>query len=395
MSQRKKVSDVFVPGSYPKFTFVDRSMDGETLTSRVQDALDLQGMMVGLIGPSKSGKTQLLRRALGDRHYIRISCAGFKTVEQILDNLAQNLGMPRQRQESSQSENTNAAQVSGKGGGSILGVSAEAQAQYSGQRKRGAGETFIYGTPSINEIEKVIKIPLDNWTPQDLAKIAELGFAALNLDAGTAWCRKLGDEACFSPQVMQQLCFDFCRVHELNEEHEALHAFAPDHDKLRVALRRTAQSIHFDTILQTFSEGKLERKAEKTQFTFQDGSKGSFYKCLVLLLAMDPPMTRFSRAELATRLRRVAAAGVKRPGIASIVRAAQYLEEKANEWAHDQMSANIKQFVGIEEAETNRTITKEEIEKMLVDSQAVWEEKAKELYLSDPSFLYIIRNSVR
>jgi hypothetical protein len=49
-----KATEVFVPGSYPQHTYVERA--GQRLEQSLHEALGTPGQVVSLAGPSKSGK---------------------------------------------------------------------------------------------------------------------------------------------------------------------------------------------------------------------------------------------------------------------------------------------------------------------------------------------------
>jgi hypothetical protein len=55
-----RAQEIFTPGSFPSRTYVERS--GETLETSLRDAINTPGLIVSLIGRSKSGKTLWRRR---------------------------------------------------------------------------------------------------------------------------------------------------------------------------------------------------------------------------------------------------------------------------------------------------------------------------------------------
>jgi hypothetical protein len=57
-----KAAEVFVPGSYPQYNYVER--EGEGFERALRDALETPGQVISLAGPSKSGKTVLGRPKL-------------------------------------------------------------------------------------------------------------------------------------------------------------------------------------------------------------------------------------------------------------------------------------------------------------------------------------------
>ena len=63
-----RVSDVFVPGGFPVHTYVPR--DELQLEEKVADYLDERYKVLSLSGPTKSGKTVLVRRVAPDALWV-------------------------------------------------------------------------------------------------------------------------------------------------------------------------------------------------------------------------------------------------------------------------------------------------------------------------------------
>jgi predicted AAA+ superfamily ATPase len=57
-------TDVFTPSAFPKRTYVRREED--RLERRLRDALETPGEVISVSGPSKSGKTVLVERVVGE-----------------------------------------------------------------------------------------------------------------------------------------------------------------------------------------------------------------------------------------------------------------------------------------------------------------------------------------
>ncbi|MCP5608110.1 hypothetical protein NL303_26820, partial [Klebsiella pneumoniae] len=66
-----KASEIFTPGGYPNHTLVD-----DHLVSKQQqliDTLDIGSMLVSISGPSKSGKTVFVKKALGTQNLLEVT----------------------------------------------------------------------------------------------------------------------------------------------------------------------------------------------------------------------------------------------------------------------------------------------------------------------------------
>ena len=63
-------TEVFVPSAFPTVTYVEREQ--ERLERRVRDAIDTPRSPVSISGPSKTGKTALIRKIVGEDNLIHI-----------------------------------------------------------------------------------------------------------------------------------------------------------------------------------------------------------------------------------------------------------------------------------------------------------------------------------
>jgi hypothetical protein len=63
-----RLTDVFVPGGFPRITYVPR--DELKLEAQVQDYLDERHKVLSLSGPTKSGKTVLVRKIAPDAIWV-------------------------------------------------------------------------------------------------------------------------------------------------------------------------------------------------------------------------------------------------------------------------------------------------------------------------------------
>ncbi|MHA6768165.1 hypothetical protein [Sphingobium ummariense] len=68
-----RVYDVFTPTDVPTYTYVDRSE--QNLETQLRSAIQTPGMIASLSGPSKSGKTVLIRKVISQDSLITVSGA--------------------------------------------------------------------------------------------------------------------------------------------------------------------------------------------------------------------------------------------------------------------------------------------------------------------------------
>lgn len=95
---------VFVAGGQPTVTYVDRQeFHVETSLKR---ALATPNQVVSLAGPTKTGKTVLCKRVLGDREYVWIDGGSVTTAEQVWGKVCHELNIPFERQDDQTQETT-------------------------------------------------------------------------------------------------------------------------------------------------------------------------------------------------------------------------------------------------------------------------------------------------
>src|SRR6266550_6293280 len=87
-----RATDVFTPGAFPQYTYVERAEDG--LEMSLADALSTQGQIVSLSGPSKSGKTVLVERVVGKDLLISISGASIRSPDDVWTRVFEWMGTP-------------------------------------------------------------------------------------------------------------------------------------------------------------------------------------------------------------------------------------------------------------------------------------------------------------
>src|ERR1019366_2692518 len=76
-----KVVEVFTPNDVPTFTYVDRPT--QKLEERLQEAFTVPKMIISLSGPSKSGKTVLVRKVIEEDNLIPISGASCRSADEL------------------------------------------------------------------------------------------------------------------------------------------------------------------------------------------------------------------------------------------------------------------------------------------------------------------------
>lgn len=356
-----KATDVFTPGAYPDYTYVQRS--DQQLEQALRDALDTPGQIASLAGPSKSGKTVLVERVVGKDNLISISGVGIYRADDLWDKVLNWMGVPASvATESATSRSVSAGvNVSGKAG--VLGF-ASASAETSGGlahetkatatttqlrtglaqvQKEIANSTYVVLVDDFHympreiqvEAAKALKeavrlgiklctaavlhrgddvvranpelrgrvkaVDLRYWGIDDLISIGIRGFEELN-----AYCERrdlevLAKEAAGSPQLMQQICLQACFVLNIREKlaHRAKLNFSAA--QFRAIFEQTSSSTDFRSLVDVLDSGPRTRGTERKIYRFRDGTTGDVYRCVLKAVAADPPKLSFSYEDLTKR----------------------------------------------------------------------------------------------
>lgn len=374
---RLRASQIFQPGAFPAHTYVPRQ-DAE-LELALRDALEMEGQLVSVTGPSKSGKTVLVEKVVGESDLITITGAGITSPDQIWDRVLTKIGAPTSNTHATTIGASVNAEVSAEAGGSLLGLlsgKAGGKSGLSGNRSRQKTITFGRGglDQLIDALAKTTRVLLIDdfhymdrkvqaeaakalkeavrkgvraivvsvthraddigranpelrgrvesiestyWSDEDLARIAEKGFPLLRASVDEPTLRAFVAEAAGSPHLMQLICLSTCREVELREESDSPIRIALDYNGLRNVFRRTVRSIDFRSHLEVMNGGPRTRGVNRKVFETIHGWKGDVYSVLLAALGEDPPQLSFSYAELSARIRQVCSG--EAPSGASVV----------------------------------------------------------------------------
>jgi hypothetical protein len=359
-----KATEVFVPGSYPLHTYVERQ--GEGLETSLRDALDTPGQVVSLSGPSKSGKTVLVEKVVGRDLLITMTGASLRSAAEVWTYALDWMDVP--------STTSNSKKIGGKvglevGGSGSVGIpvlmegkvsgstTGEFGVERTGEDVRGRGglaqvvreiansefvillDDFHYMERSVQEeVAKSVKeavrlgvrivtaavshrgddvvranpelrgrvraIDLKYWDREELRKIATTGFTRLNVDVESTAIETFINESAGSPQLMQLLCLQACFVLDVRERQEMIvfpRKIAVASSFLSKILEQTSASTDFRSLVDVLDSGPRTRGTERKTYNFFDGTSGDVYRVILRALADDPPRLSYPYNELLER----------------------------------------------------------------------------------------------
>jgi hypothetical protein len=319
-------------------------------------------MITSLSGPSKSGKTVLVKKVIGD-DLIPLSGATVRSGDALWSKVLDWMGAPSQRTQNN--ETTLSLEASANAGGK-LGIPlvaegrADAGGKLRGEHSRGGEKTFHRGglgqvikeianseytvfvddfhyIPKKEQTEigqqikeaaeagvrivtasvphrsddvvrsntelrgRVTAIDTTYWSESELEQIVYNGFRELNADIAPAIIQRLTREAFGSPQLMQAIGLNFCFESDLKESLPEQRRIEMNFATLDKVLERTTTQTDFSSMTQVLHAGPRQRGIERKQFRFKDGSEGDVYRCVLLAMKADPPKLSFQYSDMLLR----------------------------------------------------------------------------------------------
>jgi hypothetical protein len=356
-----RATSVFTPTDIPTVTYVERK--DRNFEADLRRAFDIPKMIVSVSGPSKSGKTTLIRKVVSQDNLIHIYGANIKAPDDLWMSVMAWMGGSIEITNTSASKTGGTVSVSGggeigipfvaKGQGSAQGAASHESSSSTSTKvatslldqivKEIANSDFVvfiddfhYIDRSVcEEIGKQVKaaaelgvrictasvphrsddvvrsntelrgrvtaIDMSYWSVGELEEIAYRGFRELNVDLASTLLNVLAREAFGSPQLMQAICLNFCFEMNIGEQLKEQVRIVEDAKTIRKVLERTSTTTDFSTMLTALHAGPKQRGTERKRFRFGDNTTGDVYRCVLLAIKEDPPALALSYEQILSR----------------------------------------------------------------------------------------------
>ena len=381
--------EVFVPTSFPKYTYVQRDeLHHEQLLEQWRQTPTL---IASVSGPSKAGKTVLVQRVVGEGNLLTVSGASVRTPDQLWERVLDWWGEPHSTTashadastESRTHEHQGSIGLSGTGASTRHGnaaltgatdtlaatsnrrglpqvvkelantkytlllddfhyIPAAIQGDVAQQLKDAASrglricvasvphraDTMVRALPELRG--RVLAIDLDYWTKRDLLRIATIGTELLGISVDAPSLAMFATEAAGSPQLMQSICLWMCAHLRVFETVEPARAVLLDAADRRTILFQTSSTVDFRSLTRAMMAGPRVKPGERRLYTHKDGKQGDVYLTVMRAIAMDPPRLSIEYAELGGRLEELCSG--ERPDGASVVRTCMTLGQIAQSY---------------------------------------------------------------
>jgi hypothetical protein len=333
--------DVFTPYSYPKHTYVQRG--DKELEQRLERELNLSSRVVSLSGPSKSGKTVLVQRVVSDPEgLIMIPGAKIEKMDDVGEHILDELGIPDSVETRRMANEQLSEKIEGSVKGLLGFISSSIKGGMTQSKITETSRVKTHDRNGISQaideiknrdivlfiddfhyierdvqrrIAEVIKdainqgltictalvphrgddlqransdlrgrvwsLEIDYWEKEDLKKIADKGFSKLKIDFPEAAKEKFAEEAAGSPQLIQQMCLEACRLKGIRLRRKSVEKIEFDKEDIESTLSRVVDATNHQSTVEILDNGPKTRGKERNEYNFHDGKSGDVYRCIL------------------------------------------------------------------------------------------------------------------
>ena len=142
-------------------------------------------------------------------------------------------------------------------------------------------------------------ITVPEWSEDDLRKIPEIGFRALNISCGEALIAQLANEAQDSPFLMQKFCWEICYDVQVFDRASTI-IKVPDAYRFKNFIHALLTNSGLP-IYQKLVAGPQARK-ERLKRPLRSGTEADVYEATLLAIAESGPKSSISYDEIRTKL---------------------------------------------------------------------------------------------
>ena len=360
-----KLSEVFIAGGQPTITYNPRKELG--LEDKLIDYLETGFKILSMTGPTKSGKTVLVRSKLNLENSCWISGGQIGSLNDFWDNIIEKYeGFTNFTEILNEIESKgNDESIDGKINVGLANISGTTTSSQTHQTSFGSSRSRqispkIVATKLLNNNQEIpliiddfhyidqnlqmkiirflkdlifnglkviiISVPhraydvvkveremtgrltqleISLWKEEELKYIMEKGFSELNVKVSTKMIHMFAKESFGSPHLTQDFCNKFCRMNEIIESNKKEVLELSDPKNMDAFFREIASDTS-KTAFERLSIGPRQRTDRKER-RFVDGSKGDIYKAILLAIAKTGPKTSLTYEQIRHALRDILA----------------------------------------------------------------------------------------
>jgi hypothetical protein len=343
-------AEVFVHRGYPEYTYVERknpTEKSESFEDQLYSALR-RNYHVKISGPSKSGKTQLVRKVVRERldkkGLVKIKGSNIDSTGDLSSQAVDILPVSSEvsKTEANQETSSIKAKISARLGLTSTEVSGdvsqtEIQEYQEVERNNEKslrsllqsidGEEFVVLIDNFHYIEKDVRkeileairdletnfcmamipyrmddiyignqdlqgrvqsIEMNYWGIEELEEIGNIGFAKLNINLTDNTISRLANESVGSPQIMQQMCQTFCvDILDIDEKYPEKEDISTSTEEVERVAKKIVSTAQVEKIFRKLKSGKETRGEERVGYPLNNGI-GDGYTCVLRGVRRDP-----------------------------------------------------------------------------------------------------------
>jgi hypothetical protein len=358
-------TDVFTPNQFPEYTYIERPK--EDLERKLRQALETPNVVVSISGPSKSGKTVLAKKLVGEGNIIHIFGAEVTSGNELWTRVLDWMDVPSATVEQTGESRANRAggEIGGKGSIFIAEANAKGSFDTTGTKSSSTSKTntsnglsrvvreiaksdfvvflddfhYIPSVEAQTDVARQLKaageqgvkictatVPhrADNvvrnnpelrgrlaqvdttfWTAHELQGIANAGFGKLQAIMRPTKMLDIAQEACGSPQLMQRICLDVCFALNVRKEFDQPTNIDFTAQQLHEILQQSSTHSDFGTMVANMHQGPKKRGSERRIHRLIDGTEGDVYRVVLSALAHGEPTMELPYPDLMERIQAV------------------------------------------------------------------------------------------
>lgn len=130
---------------------------------------------------------------------------------------------------------------------------------------------------------RLAAIQVERWSADELKLIAAQGFKDLNIALQSGVVDRLVAESYGSPQIMQQLCLNVCRINGVRDDNSGVSVLGPPEDW--PTFFRMIDDSQSKSWLEMLGLGLTERGKPRNRATLRDGRKLDGYQLILLAIS--------------------------------------------------------------------------------------------------------------
>ena len=327
-----RYAKVFKPGTYPDLTYVSRISReiGYTYEQRLQQCLAIDGYLTYIVGPSKSGKTVLCEKLLGQDRMISMSGNDFAKTPDFWTGIGKKIGISLSAEVREEHADTfQNEQKSTTVTKSYIGNKDKVIDYFKTYDKVLVLDDFHYAPSDVQydiacQLKEVIRqgfkaivislpyrsddairlnpdltgrlsiIEIEPWTESELQEIAKKGFEELGISVEEKYIERMAIESICSPQLMQSICLN---IGLLPDESTTI-----NDTYIEQGCRYACVNLPYADVVRFFKAGPPTRGQKRGKYLLADGTQKDIYSLILKVLADNPPLLEVGLEELIDRI---------------------------------------------------------------------------------------------